>query len=298
MIPEIPNRFDPSDFPQFSSGMGRVLIHVSETDSTNRLAKSFVQAAWEATPQRVAPAQAAWEVAPQRVAPALDQSASGLDGTVFLADSQTAGRGRLNRTWNASAGQNLLLTALVHIPETTPDNGLARGLLPLATALAVAETLGAYVPTSSVAIKWPNDVLLNGLKSSGILVEAGPGNVFLVGIGLNVNESDFPDSLSETATSLLLQTGQRIDRMEIYSRLMSALTKYVTLLKSEPSALLGAYRAQVSGMNRPVRLNTGSAIVEGTMAGIHSDGGLIVESNAVQKVYYAGDVTLSPSSMV
>lgn len=285
---DFPNLIAQSDFPVFAGGMGRTLIHVSETDSTNRVAKTWVQSQ-QNNPQ------------------------AELDGTVFLADHQTAGRGRLNRVWTASPGQNILVSVLVHLPGAQNHDMTARGLLPLAAALAVADVISAFAVTNSIGIKWPNDVLLDGHKCSGILVEAGSNNVFIVGVGLNVNESHFPDALQHSATSLLLHTGRHCDRKDVYAKLMAALTEKVTLLRTNSSVLLDEYRNRVSGIGKVVRLHTGTSVVEGIMKGIHSDGGLIVElvaeaadssvstspsnpANTAQKVYYAGDVTLSPSA--
>jgi BirA family transcriptional regulator, biotin operon repressor / biotin---[acetyl-CoA-carboxylase] ligase len=268
-----------SDFPVTEKGIGSVLRHYAVADSTNRLARMW--ASISADPSRLSPVDSI----KSSVAP---------NGAVVLADHQTSGRGRLGRTWESSSGQNLLMTAIIRAKGTLLSDHVARGMLPLATSLAVAATISHFVPGNEVAIKWPNDVLLGGRKCSGILVEANVDDVFLIGIGLNVNESRFSEEVGMLATSLLLHTGHRFDRKNVFQILMEQLNKWIPMVFVENAAAVRtAYVQQMAGLGAPVSLNTGTEPVEGVLVGINTDGGLIVEKNTVQKVYYSGDVSFS-----
>jgi BirA family biotin operon repressor/biotin-[acetyl-CoA-carboxylase] ligase len=126
------------------------------------------------------------------------------DGTVVVADVQTAGRGRRGRGWAADAGTSLLCSIVVRPRLATA----ALPLVSLATAVAVAETLVAH--EVAARIKWPNDVLARGRKIAGILLESrlGVDTVVVVGIGVNLAQHTFPVDLAEHATSVWLETGQ------------------------------------------------------------------------------------------
>ena len=103
-------------------------------------------------------------------------------GLLVLADEQSAGRGRHGRTWSAPAGSSLLLSLLLRPVVPAPSVSL----LPLLTGLVLAETVGRYLPETDVALKWPNDLLVDGRKAAGILVEGADGAA-VVGVGINVD---------------------------------------------------------------------------------------------------------------
>lgn len=129
--------------------------------------------------------------------------------TCVTADQQTAGRGRRERSWHSAPGDGLYLSVLLR-PEMEASK---IPLLSLLAAVAVAETiLGLQLADLHLDIKWPNDVLVNDRKISGILIESTstPNEVprFVVGIGVNLNHYSFPPELSEIATSLRLESGQ------------------------------------------------------------------------------------------
>ena len=122
------------------------------------------------------------------------------DGTVIFADYQMSGRGRVDgRQWNSRKGENLLCTVMLRRP---PLPGFT-----LRVGLAIAQTFDSFLPSGlSTRIKWPNDVLVDGKKVSGILCE-NDGRVIYVGTGLNINQTVFPDMLAGKATSLALVSG-------------------------------------------------------------------------------------------
>jgi BirA family biotin operon repressor/biotin-[acetyl-CoA-carboxylase] ligase len=175
-------------------------------------------------------------------------------GTLVTAGEQTAGRGRQGRTWSAPAGQALLLSLVLRDPPA---------LLPLRAGLAVADLAG-----DAARVKWPNDVLLDGRKLAGILVEARPQDGWAVlGIGLNaaVELPALPEAVRDRAASL----GRPPE--EALADLLPALERR---LGESADACLAALRARDALLGRPVRCEGG----EGVGAGIGDDGSLLVET--------------------
>jgi BirA family biotin operon repressor/biotin-[acetyl-CoA-carboxylase] ligase len=125
------------------------------------------------------------------------------DGAVVVADHQTAGRGRLGRTWHSPPGVNLYLSRVCRGPAD---------LLPLQGALAVREAVQTRLPSDlTAAIKWPNDILVDEYKVAGILCEL-LDDAAIVGIGINVNMTEFPEDLRRPASSLRMLCGAEQDR--------------------------------------------------------------------------------------
>lgn len=129
---------------------------------------------------------------------------AGSHGDVYVADEQTAGRGRLGHRWHAAPGENLTMSAVLDVAGVPPEEVAT---FPLVVGLAVRDAVAkavadaAGVPTPM--IKWPNDVLVGGLKIAGILCERHDDSV-IAGIGLNVNQREFPPDVAGRATSLAL----------------------------------------------------------------------------------------------
>lgn len=130
------------------------------------------------------------------------------EGTVYIADEQTAGRGRGGHTWHSPPGVGLYLSALLR-PKLPPADVLS---ITLAAGIAAADAI-SQVAGVHCDIRWPNDLLVQGKKTGGILTEMNSGNssAVIVGFGINVNHTSLPTELQESATSLALATGKRID---------------------------------------------------------------------------------------
>ncbi|MEQ1794632.1 MAG: biotin--[acetyl-CoA-carboxylase] ligase [Nitrospira sp.] len=206
------------------------------------------------------------------------------DGTVVVAESQSAGRGRHARTWFSPPGLNLSCSIIVR--------GLGQGLsladwlswVPLTTALAVAEAVQTVAATS-LALKWPNDLLLGERKVGGILCESSltlPTNpVVVIGIGLNVNvpKELFPDELRPIATSLFESSHQLIDRNRLLAQLLLDLEQSLDELRDHgPSRLLQAYTRRCTTLGRQVRVMLGAhEEITGTAVTITADGTLQVK---------------------
>jgi BirA family biotin operon repressor/biotin-[acetyl-CoA-carboxylase] ligase len=143
------------------------------------------------------------------------------EGAVALTEEQTEGRGRLGRTWLSPPGVSLLFSLLLEPPVETarlPELTLVAGQ---AAAEAVAQATGL-----SPEIKLPNDILVAGKKTAGILAEARDGRVVLgIGINVNVSAADLPQGIDPPATSLLLESGGEVDRAELLVELLDRLER-------------------------------------------------------------------------
>ncbi len=205
-------------------------------------------------------------------------NAGASDGAVFVADEQTAGRGRGGHTWHSAAGDGLYVSAMVR-----PEMGLAEALwLSLATGLAaqraISETAGVIAD-----IRWPNDLLIGTKKCGGILVETGshagtPARLryAVIGIGINVNHEEFPAELSQLATSLRIEKGASVSREKLLANLLLALDAEITLLEGE---LQDAPR----GAGLLERFAAASSWVRGKRVRVDEDGGYTGETMGLNR---------------
>ncbi len=161
-------------------------------------------------------------------------------GSIWIADEQTAGRGRGGHQWHSTAGDGLYVSILMR-----PQVLLTQGLwLSLATGLAVQSAI-ASITSLSPDIRWPNDLLLHGKKCGGILVETSafapqtgtPAKLryAVIGIGINVNHENFPLELQSLATSLRLETSTSYPRQDLLIELLRSLQQQITWLENELS---------------------------------------------------------------
>ncbi|GIV61528.1 MAG: biotin--[acetyl-CoA-carboxylase] ligase [Rhodothermaceae bacterium] len=221
------------------------------------------------------------------------------EGAVVLAEYQTAGRGRLGRTWDARPGQNLMFSTILR-PTLPPDR---LGLITLAASVAVAEAVEAFTAPLVPAIKWPNDLLLEGRKCCGMLLEASfeahPGGraAVILGIGLNVNQFEFPPALADRATSLLLAGGRPVPRAPLLARLLERLEiRYEALLRDGGASIRAAYLERLDGLQQPVTLYLADGSSRtGILEGITETGALRLRTPDGPRVFHAGDVTTSPT---
>ncbi|NBJ14300.1 MAG: biotin--[acetyl-CoA-carboxylase] ligase [Dehalobacter sp. 4CP] len=148
------------------------------------------------------------------------------EGTVIISEQQTTGRGRFGRKWQSPGGKGIWMSIILKPqlpPDVIPQLTLAGAA---AVCLAVDEAAISF-PGRGITIKWPNDLFLNGKKAGGILTEMSVSSrrtpVVVIGIGLNVNlaETDFPDELKSTATSLRLETGREHDRTRLTAGILN-----------------------------------------------------------------------------
>lgn len=198
-------------------------------------------------------------------------------GLVLVAESQTAGRGRLDRSWVSPPRAGLTFSVLLR-PELPPAQW---PWLPLWAGLAVATALRerAEVPAE---LKWPNDVLVEGRKLCGILAEVPEPGAVVVGIGLNVSTSE--DELPHPGTTSLRLAGARTADRDTVLR---AVLRSLTTVLADPAAAQEAYRERCSTLGRWVRVELpAERSVEGVAETVDEDGRLVVDGTA----YGAGDV--------
>jgi BirA family biotin operon repressor/biotin-[acetyl-CoA-carboxylase] ligase len=236
----------------------------------------------------------------------LDEARAGApEGVVAVADHQTAGRGRLGRSWQAPAGANLLLSVLLR-PLLGPDQRhLATTAVALAAVDAIAATgaAGAGAP-GRVGIKWPNDLVApDGRKLAGVLAEADltsvtPGSPppVVVGIGINVNwpavDDEVPPEFRGTATSLRQLAGFGSDREQLLVAVLAALGPRVAALATEAgrAQLAGDLRSACTTLGTPVRVDLPDRSFTGTAVSVTDDGHLVVDADGTPRTVVAGDV--------
>lgn len=219
------------------------------------------------------------EAAPSTNALAADHPEAGL---VVVVDHQTAGRGRLDRSWATPAHVSLTMSAVLE-PDLPPERW---PLLPLIAGVAVATAVGPRAK-----LKWPNDVLIDDQKVCGILVErpAAFPSYAVVGIGINVDQvrSELP---LPTATSLRL-AGLDVDRTELFGAIVAGLRDGLAELRSDPGAALQTYRTHSATLGRSVSVYLpDDRVVHGLACEIDDDGKLVVETPTERLVVGAGDV--------
>ena len=220
-------------------------------------------------------------------------------GTTLVAEGQTAGRGRLGRSFFSPPYLNLY-TSIVLRPEITTAHAPT---WILASALAVAEAVAETVGDScAVEIKWPNDVLLGGLKTSGILMEMSAEATrvaFLVlgiGVNLNVSRDDFPEEFRARATSLRSHAGRAVDRVAFTRRLYARLERVLDRCAAQGFESLRAdFEARFRMAGRPVRVvELGAGEIRGVALGIDASGALrLRREDGSETRVIAGDVTIA-----
>ena len=198
------------------------------------------------------------------------------EGTLALAEFQSAGRGRLGRSWEVPEGTSVMMSILLRPkfePQYAPTLTLVMGM---AVAKAV-KNLGF-----DVSIKWPNDVVVSHKKICGILTEMGvrDGKIdyAVIGVGINVNIREFPEEMADKATSLYLESGKEFDRSQIPGLVMEAFEEYYEKFAAtcDLSGLKELYELILANYNQPVRV-LAKEPYEGVARGITDGGELLVE---------------------
>jgi len=197
--------------------------------------------------------------------------------TCVMADEQTAGRGRRERSWHSAPGEGLYLSILLR-PEIEASK---IPLLSLLAAVAVAETIrGLQISNLQLDIKWPNDVLANDRKISGILIESTsiPNEAprFIVGIGVNLNHQSFPPELSEIATSLQLECGNHFNVASFRNALLDRLAFwYEELRQNRARKILQRWQELSSyARGKQVVVIFDHEEIRGETIGLHESGAL------------------------
>jgi len=243
--------------------MGRQIRYFSRIDSTNQYAKRIAE-----------------EGAP--------------DGTLIIADEQTAGKGRSGRTWVTPPAEAIAFTLLLR-PKLSPDR---ISMVTLVMGLAVTNAVNSLYGVSA-GIKWPNDVVIKGRKLCGILTEMSAEvrqvNYIVIGVGINANLTSFPEEIREIATSLKLELGRDINRAELIARVMAEFERLYAEFEAQGDlgAVMQEYNELCLNAGSKVRVLDPNGEYTGTSRGINSMGELLVETEdgKMQEVY-AGEVSV------
>jgi BirA family biotin operon repressor/biotin-[acetyl-CoA-carboxylase] ligase len=249
-----------------TSAVGRALHCFDEIDSTNTYAKKI----------------------------ALTGAA---DGTVVVADCQTAGRGRMDRSFQSPKGKGIYLTVLLR-PDLPPERLLpVTALTGVAVCAAIEEVCGVRP-----GLKWPNDPVLENKKVCGILTElslegeSGRVQYLVVGIGINVSQTaaDFTPEVAEMATSLSAALGRPVSRPALAAALIRALDRMYSDLKAgDLTEYPAAYRRDCVNLGKPVQLLSGEDRETVTAVGVDEDFGLIVrEADGTERTVRSGEVSV------
>lgn len=228
----------------------------------------------------------AWEVA-RRAGPAAAH------GTLVVARHQTAGRGRQGRVWDSAGRDSGLMFSLVLCEKTVRSvNPTARAeLLSMTVAVAMCEAVRQFC---GAGIKYPNDVVCEGRKVCGILIERALVRgqaVCVVGIGLNVNQEleQLPAGAATAATSIYLETGEQYALAQVLARVMDHLQGW--LLQRSADEVVAQLEERCVTLGREVTIDVGlDAVVVGTARGISPSGGLRVETATGDRVVMSGEI--------
>ncbi len=214
------------------------------------------------------------------------------EGATVVADEQTAGRGRLDRSWEAPAGSSLLVSVVLR-PRIDPAAAWAVAALAGVALADAAATLAG--PGVDATLKWPNDLLLGGRKAAGLLAEGhlagGRLDWVVLGMGVNVTqtERDFPAGLRGRATSLSLAAGHPVDRVELLAAWGERFARgWPPLGSGSIGQVLDAYRERLGTLGRAVRVErVGAEPLEGRAVGLAPSGALVISSATGERLTVA-----------
>ena len=238
------------------------IYYTPETDSTNLQAKQKAKKAFE-------------------------------DFTIFVADKQTQGRGRQGRSFHSPAGSGIFLSILLK-PDIAPDRA---SMLTLIAGLAVRKAIFVHCSLDAM-IKWPNDIVYHQKKLCGILTEMSADadgiHHVVVGIGINVNHSSFPQELSEVATSIFLECKQSFSRAELIASVLEHFQKYyaVFLKTQDFSCLKEEYQNFMINYGKMIVIEEKNQKSFVLLKGITDYGELIIERNGQEEQIVSGEISV------
>jgi len=225
----------------------------------------------------------------------------GLLPRLYLADQQTAGRGRLGRGW-ISNDETLTFSLLVNAAALQD----AAPLLSMAAGVGVAQAIEHVCPPFHIKLKWPNDVYLSGGKVAGLLVEGSQRNVDVrvIGIGINVGWSPSLDTVSPAgdsgcqtlsyqpspATNLATVVGRPLSRYDFLEPVVRSVLEVIDVLPRSRKELLDEFRSRCLLTNQPIRLASHTQTTFGTCRGVNDSGELMVENETGKHAFHSGEV--------
>lgn len=213
-------------------------------------------------------------------------------GMLAIAEEQTMGKGRRGRAWQSPPGTGIWMSLLLKNMRQPELGPMVTIVAALAVERAIGETLG------DVRIKWPNDIVIRGKKVCGILTEMSAEvdyvHGIVVGIGINVHQTEFPEELSETATSLYLETGKHFSRPELVERILRHFEKLYELFlrDGDVRSLCEEYNGALVNAGEKIRVIAGEESFTGIGQGIDSRGRLLVQTDGGVRTVRSGEVSV------
>nr|WP_238996476.1 biotin--[acetyl-CoA-carboxylase] ligase [Paenibacillus pinistramenti] len=218
------------------------------------------------------------------------------EGTLVIAEEQTKGKGRMGRTWYSPPGNGLWMSLLLR--PSLPLGSASQ--LTLMTAVAVCRAIRTVAKVDA-GIKWPNDILIGGRKSCGILLESSGEDerikYCIVGIGIDVNmqADELPDELASIMTSLRIEAGQIVDRAQLAGGIMNEMEKLYNLYLDEGFGPVAAlWEALSVSLHKEVTVRMVNRELSGTAVSLDPSGALVIQlANGDTEKVFSGDVTIN-----
>lgn len=217
--------------------------------------------------------------------------------SLVICDYQTKGKGRFNRKWTAEKGEDLTFSLVKNFKVTVDDIQIVN----FYTAFIIFLSLKRLIDDSEnqLSLKWPNDVLVNRKKVSGILIEikdiVKPEKKFIIGIGINVNQRVFPDDIKKKATSLYQALGKAVNREDLLVEIIKNFYLNLDFLRDKVK-LFELWKQNCSYIGKEILIKkfVDDEELPAVVKDIGNDGGLIVEFGSGEtKTYYSGEISLS-----
>lgn len=219
------------------------------------------------------------------------------DGTVVIAETQTNGKGRMSRPWESTKGKGIWMTVIIK-PDVLPHQAPQ---FTLVAAVSIVNAIQSLYSNFTPVIKWPNDILINGLKCTGILTEMiaemDRVQALLIGIGINVNQQrdDFPEDLHAIATSLSIEEKSTLNRAELVGTILNYLEKYSELYVTQGFSPIKKLWEEASGtIGKQIKATTLTEVLQGKAIGITEAGVLEIQlENGEIRSIYSADIELN-----
>ncbi len=214
------------------------------------------------------------------------------DGTVVLSEKQNEGRGRKDRVWYSTKGMNLTFSVLL---KDRDFSGRRINLINFASSLAVAMAIENLYQLK-IELKWPNDVLINGKKTAGILIESSSAgkNIerVITGIGINVNQTSFQGIYKIPPTSIKEELGSNIEREILLAEVLNLFEEIIRWIDDKPEEILKDWKARCRMIGEKISVTEGDKVKYGILDDLDDEGFLILKTRGKYEKIHFGDVSI------
>lgn len=217
-------------------------------------------------------------------------------GLLVTCDNQTAGKGRLGRSWTGDSNKGLYMSMVLR-PEIMPSEA---SQITLVAGIVLRRVIERFT-NCTVKIKWPNDIIINGKKVAGILTEMSAEmekvNYIVLGIGINVNTESYDGELKDKATSMFIETGIKFKRKDVINEFIQEfLPSYGIFCQSGFNVFVDEYNKNCANVGKEVKTINVKNETQGIAKGVNSKGELVVKTNSGLATVFAGEVSLRLSN--